>query len=126
MAYPGVLIQSLIGKALLDGRTKFIEEKRAQRALIETNDKYRNKIDTLFIDQRNVVHYSGTSNFATFDERSRLLNENNGKYLVICCDGNASFYEVGIFSIPVEKGYSTLGWNYPGFGQSTVSSNENY
>lgn len=43
-----------------------------------------------------------------------------GKYLVVCCEGNAGFYEVGMISTPMDAGYSVLGWNHPGFGGSTV------
>ena len=38
-----------------------------------------------------------------------------GKTLVICCEGNAGFYEIGIMATPITCGYSTLGWNHPGF-----------
>ena len=38
---------------------------------------------------------------------------------MICTEGNAGFYEVGIFSSPVNHKYSVLGWNHPGFGGST-------
>lgn len=41
--------------------------------------------------------------------------------LVITCEGNCGFYETGIISTPMSKGYSILGWNHPGFGSSTVS-----
>lgn len=34
----------------------------------------------------------------------------NGKFLVICCEGNAGFYEVGMIMTPVEAGFSVLGW----------------
>jgi hypothetical protein len=39
---------------------------------------------------------------------------------VICSEGNAGFYEIGIMVTPLEAGYSVLGWNHPGFGGSTV------
>ena len=42
-----------------------------------------------------------------------------GKTLVISCDGNAGFYEIGVLGTPLEKGYSVLGWNHPGFGGSS-------
>jgi hypothetical protein len=118
MMYPGVFLQSMFGRVLQDGRAKFIEQKRGQRALIQTNDAYRNKIDTMLIDKRNVVSYS-SSRVATLDSNNDRAA--NGKYLVICCDGNAAFYEIGLFQVPIENGYSVLGWNYPGFGQSTVN-----
>lgn len=44
----------------------------------------------------------------------------NGKTLVVCCEGNAGFYELGIMTVPLDAGYSVLGWNHPGFGGSTV------
>jgi hypothetical protein len=44
----------------------------------------------------------------------------NGSTLVICSEGNAGFYEIGIMVTPLEAGYSVLGWNHPGFGGSTV------
>lgn len=45
----------------------------------------------------------------------------NGKTLVICCEGNAGFYEIGMAGTPLAEGYSVLGWNHPGFGGSSVS-----
>jgi hypothetical protein len=117
MMYPGVFLQSMIGRVLHEGRAKYIEQKRGQRAVVQTNDTYRNKIDTMFVDKRNVVSYS--SRVATLDSNSDPAA--NGKYLVICCDGNASFYEIGLLNVPTENGFSVLGWNYPGFGQSTVN-----
>lgn len=39
--------------------------------------------------------------------------------MVICCEGNAGFYEIGIMATPISLGYSTLGWNHPGFYGST-------
>ena len=44
----------------------------------------------------------------------------NGSVLVICSEGNAGFYEIGVMVTPLEAGYSVLGWNHPGFGGSTV------
>jgi hypothetical protein len=123
MAYPGVILGSLINKPhLIENRKKFIEKKRAKRVLIQANGRHKNKIDTLFVDQRQKVRYNAVkNNFSTLDDSEAAAGNSgaNGSKLVICCDGNASFYEVGIFQIPIEKGYSTLGWNYPGFAQST-------
>ena len=45
----------------------------------------------------------------------------NGKNLVICTEGNSGFYEIGIMQGPIDKGFSVLGWNHPGFAHSTVS-----
>lgn len=63
----------------------------------------RNEIDTMFVDNR--------------------LDSSKGNTLVICCEGNAGFYEIGIMTIPIKAGYSALGWNHPGFAGSTVSIN---
>lgn len=71
---------------------------RGERFKIRTADC--NEIDTMFINRRNATP--------------------NGNILVICCEGNAGFYEIGITITPIEAGYSVLGWNHPGFGGSTV------
>lgn len=42
-----------------------------------------------------------------------------GTKLFICCEGNASFYEIGVMHTPLKQGFSVLGWNRPGFGCST-------
>ncbi len=112
-----------------EGRAKLIEKQLGQRAVIQTNDSYKNKIDTVFVDRRNNATSSETKKrFATLDfefsdnsdNYNSRLNSNNGKYLVICCDGNASFYEIGMLQTALDNGFSVLGWNYPGFAQSTV------
>jgi hypothetical protein len=46
----------------------------------------------------------------------------NGDILVVTCEGNCGFYETGVIATPLNKGYSVLGWNHPGFGGSTVSN----
>lgn len=38
---------------------------------------------------------------------------------MICSEGNAGFYEIGVMVTPLNAGYSVLGWNHPGFGGST-------
>ena len=120
MMFPGSLIHNLISKPLREGRAKLIEKRRAKRAVLQTADSYRNKIDTMFIDQRNRIRYSERSNITTFDDIIPSGNNSqNGNTLFICCDGNASFYEVGCVQAPIENGFSVLGWNYPGFAEST-------
>lgn len=51
------------------------------------------------------------------DKRKEMYPNSN--ILVICCEGNAGFYEIGIMSTPLSAGYSVLGWNHPGFACST-------
>lgn len=79
-------------------RKRLIVELAGKRAKVGTADG--NTIDTMFVDKRS----------------TRL-----GKTLVICFEGNAGYYEDGIMATPISAGYSTLGWNHPGFGWSTVS-----
>lgn len=50
-----------------------------------------------------------------------LYFSGNGNTLVICSEGNAGFYEIGIMITPIKCNYSVLGWNHPGFGGSSVS-----
>ncbi|KAL3284192.1 hypothetical protein HHI36_018356 [Cryptolaemus montrouzieri] len=99
LIYPGSLgiLKLLLDKALIQGRTRYVEYFRGERFKIKTYDG--NDLDTMFVDKRNSYP--------------------NGNTLVICCEGNAGFYEIGIMGTPLEAGYSTLGWNHPGFGGST-------
>ncbi|XP_020783015.2 phosphatidylserine lipase ABHD16A [Boleophthalmus pectinirostris] len=101
MLYPGSvgLLQKAVRPMLQQGQAKLIEEYDGQRSKLIACDG--NEIDTMFVDRR------------------RDGAEENGQTLVICCEGNAGFYEVGCMSTPLESGYSVLGWNHPGFGGST-------
>lgn len=100
LVYPGsTSMQYLMHDALLQGRSQLIEKKHGNRIKLKTLDN--NEIDAAFIDNRNSAFHA------------------NGDTLVICCEGNAGFYEIGIMNTPYENGYSVLGWNHPGFGGST-------
>ncbi|XP_006897016.1 PREDICTED: abhydrolase domain-containing protein 16B [Elephantulus edwardii] len=102
LVYPGSM--SLMTRALLpllqQGQARLVERYQGRRAKLVACDG--NEIDTMFMDRR---QNPGS------DER--------GLHLVICCEGNAGFYEMGCLSAPLEAGYSVLGWNHPGFGGST-------
>lgn len=100
MLYPGsvYLLQKALMPVLLQGQARLVEECNGRRAKLLACDG--NEIDTMFVDRR------GTA-------------EPQGQKLVICCEGNAGFYEVGCVSTPLEAGYSVLGWNHPGFAGST-------
>ncbi|XP_055534912.1 phosphatidylserine lipase ABHD16A [Wyeomyia smithii] len=104
MIYPGSIrmLQNYIEPMLLQGRTKLITENGGKRNKVKTADG--NEIDTLFIDNRNTMDPT---------------NNSNGRILVICSEGNAGFYEIGIMSTPIELKYSVLGWNHPGFAGSS-------
>ncbi|XP_034839320.1 phosphatidylserine lipase ABHD16A [Maniola hyperantus] len=99
LIYPGTIgiIQNMLWIPLFEGRTYLVDTFNGKRAKILTAD--RNTIDTMFVDNR--------------------LDSPKGKTLVICCEGNTGFYEIGIMTTPIKAGYSTLGWNHPGFGGST-------
>lgn len=99
LMYPGsmTLWNYMFFPVLLQGRSKLISENDGDRYKLYARDG--NDIDTMFIDRRK--------------------KHVNGSTLVVCSEGNAGFYEIGIMSTPIECGYSVLGWNHPGFGGST-------
>ncbi|KAK0416317.1 hypothetical protein QR680_012412 [Steinernema hermaphroditum] len=99
MLYPGAtsLFKTLFAGVLKAGRRKLVKEHGGRRNVLLTEDG--NCIDSMFVDNR---HKSST-----------------GSKLVVTCEGNAGFYEVGIANAPLAKGYSILGWNHPGFAQSS-------
>ncbi|KAG8194553.1 hypothetical protein JTE90_013300 [Oedothorax gibbosus] len=101
MIYPGSigLLNTFLSPMLLKGRSKLVEEHKGERYKLLAKDG--NEIDSMFIDRRNNAAFP------------------NGDFLVICCEGNAGFYEYGITGTPIEAGYSVLGWNHPGFAHST-------
>ena len=101
LMFPGSLqiVQYLSSRLLSDGRINLMVSHRGRRAVIRTIDRHH--LDTMFVDRRNTTA--------------------NGQYLVISCEGNAGFYETGCMFTPLSRGYSVLGWNRPGFGQSSVS-----
>ncbi|CAF2152747.1 unnamed protein product [Rotaria magnacalcarata] len=98
LMFPGSLeiLRLMLYRALLDGRSNLIVSYHAKRHIIRTADG--NHIDTIFVDARS------TTDIQT---------------LVITCEGNAGFYEVGSMMTPIEAGFSVLGWNRPGFGESS-------
>uniref|UniRef100_A0A0A9XJZ3 Abhydrolase domain-containing protein 16A n=1 Tax=Lygus hesperus TaxID=30085 RepID=A0A0A9XJZ3_LYGHE len=100
LLYPGsmTILNYLLRQTQMDGRINLIENLGGERFKLKTVD--RNYIDTMFVDKRK-------------------SNSSKGKFLVICSEGNAGFYENGIMPTAIEAGYSVLGWNHPGFGCST-------
>ncbi|XP_061486210.1 protein ABHD16B-like [Rhineura floridana] len=102
LLYPGsvCLLNKVQPNLLVNGRTRLMEDFHGKRAKLIARDG--NEIDTMFVDRR-----------------KRRTPEKKEMQLVICCEGNGSFYEVGCFFTPLRAGYSVLGWNHPGFGRST-------
>ncbi|XP_050499115.1 phosphatidylserine lipase ABHD16A isoform X1 [Diabrotica virgifera virgifera] len=99
LIYPGTIgfLQIILDQSLMQGRSKLVELYRGERYKLQTADG--NHIDTMFVDRRKTTSIGNT--------------------LVVCCEGNAGFYEIGVMSTPIEAGYSVLGWNHPGFANST-------
>lgn len=99
LMYPGKIraIQFAFRDALLAGRSTLVEIYCGQRSKVYTADE--NDIDVMIVDARR--------------------NQPNGHILVVCCEGNSGFYEIGIMGPLLEAGYSVLGYNRPGFGGST-------
>jgi len=107
LAYPGATypINAIMRKHLSAGRASHMLMRRNMtRAKLETIDN--NHIDSVFVDNR------------AKDEDGTPV-EGPGQTLVITCEGNAAYYEVGAFEYPLKEGYSAMGWNHPGFGYST-------
>lgn len=103
LMYPGslALIQTAMTPYFEQGRTKHVRQRNGVRAKLLAADG--NYIDGMFLDRRN----------------KSLGESHRGNKLVICCEGNASFYEVGMMEVPIDGGFSVLGWNHPGFAEST-------
>lgn len=101
LLYPGSvgILHKILEKNLVQGRNYLIENFNAKRYKLLARDN--NQIDTIFIDKRN-----------------NNLNS-HGNILVITCEGNAGFYEIGCMTTPLNLNYSILGWNHPGFFGST-------
>lgn len=102
LVYPGsmFLMTRALQPLLQQGQERLVDHYRGRRAKLVACDG--NEIDTMFMDRRQHPGRHG-----------------RGLCLVICCEGNAGFYEMGCLSAPLEAGYSVLGWNHPGFGGST-------
>ncbi|XP_061486211.1 protein ABHD16B-like [Rhineura floridana] len=104
LLYPGSVF--LLNQALLPilakGQARLLGEYNGKRAKLVARDG--NKIDTMFVDRRS---------------KPRGQAGQRGNRLVVCCEGNVSFYQWGCLFTPLRTGYSVLGWNHPGFAGST-------
>eukprot|EP01135_Chromosphaera_perkinsii_P010820 Nk52_evm15s2241 gene=Nk52_evmTU15s2241 len=75
---------------------------------------------------RDISSHQQTSDAHHSIEREIVEQENFSDHLVITCEGNGSYYEMGVMLNIVPQTYSVLGWNHPGFGDSSgVPSLEN-
>ncbi|KAK6047812.1 hydrolase, alpha/beta domain protein, partial [Cooperia oncophora] len=100
MLYPGSvsLLNWLLSGSLLQARNLMVSAKHGKRAWLRSTEG--DLIDTMYI-------------------RGEETPEHRNRILVISCEGNAGYYEIGIANTPAQMGYSVLGWNQPGFGQSS-------
>ncbi|XP_025326518.3 protein ABHD16B [Canis lupus dingo] len=99
LVYPGSV--SLMARALLPllqrGQERLVERYGGRRAKLAARDG--GEIDAVFMDRR-----------------ARPGRGGRGLRLVVCCEGNAGFYEMGCLSAPLEAGYSVLGWHHARVG----------
>ncbi|KAI1721337.1 alpha/beta hydrolase fold domain-containing protein [Ditylenchus destructor] len=99
MLFPGstALLKAVINGALVEKRKEYVMYQDGQRNILLTEDG--NNIDSMFLDRRG--------------------KSDKGDTLVIAFEGNAGFYEAGVLVTPLQLAYSVLGFNMPGFGEST-------
>eukprot|EP00096_Caligus_rogercresseyi_P001273 TRINITY_DN1202_c0_g1_i2.p1 TRINITY_DN1202_c0_g1~~TRINITY_DN1202_c0_g1_i2.p1 ORF type:complete len:493 (-),score=138.66 TRINITY_DN1202_c0_g1_i2:151-1629(-) len=97
LVYPGstALLQAGIHPQLMQGRSTLIRRHGGLRYKLKASNG--NTVDTMYLQR------SGEK----------------GKTLIINCEGNGGYYEIGVTSPAVDSGHSVLGWNHPGFGWST-------
>ncbi|KAH9388124.1 Protein abhd16a [Tyrophagus putrescentiae] len=130
MLYPGSigLLQTVLSNALTTGRQFLVENYQAKRYKLQARDG--NLIDCIFADRRTpkqLPDSSGSSQETSAHHETSTTNTSSssssskGNTLIICSEGNAGFYEIGVVTSPLSAGYSVLGWNHPGFGDSTGS-----
>ncbi|EFP09645.1 hypothetical protein CRE_25371 [Caenorhabditis remanei] len=97
LIYPGSMgvLKYMMRPNLNAARKLLVQNKNGQRVWIKTSEG--DVLDAMFL--------RGTAS----------LSQN----LVLCFEGNAGFYEIGVMNSPAQLGYTTLGFNLPGFGEST-------
>lgn len=125
LIYPGStkwLLQALVGPSLAEQRATLVVKHRGRRVKLGTSDG--NDIDSMLFDRRRFDDYLKVWNFSPLSLGRHCFSHSkggNGDMLVICCEGNAGFYEFGMLTVPLAAGYSVLGWNHPGFWGSSGS-----
>ncbi|TNN07587.1 Protein ABHD16A [Schistosoma japonicum] len=102
------IFNCLTFKARLDARSRLQLEYNIQRVGLSTRDG--EFVEAFYADRRN----KSNSESVSVDQE-----DFNGEILVLCCEGNGGYPEIGTPWVPLGRGYSVLGWNHPGFGEST-------
>jgi pimeloyl-ACP methyl ester carboxylesterase len=110
MIYPGSMhiLNSLVREHCENARATMFNTRGDKAERFKVRTVHGNDVDTFFVDNR------GSSSSGSSTSSSR-----NGQKLVLCCEGNGGFYEIGILTTPLAAGFSVLGWNHPGFGGSS-------
>lgn len=98
LIYPGsmAVLKYMMRPNLNAARKLLVHNKQGKRVWIKTSEG--DVLDAMFLPGA-----------------SSSLSQN----LVLCFEGNAGFYEIGVMNSPAQLGYTTLGFNLPGFGEST-------
>uniref|UniRef100_A0A183AR37 Class I SAM-dependent methyltransferase n=1 Tax=Echinostoma caproni TaxID=27848 RepID=A0A183AR37_9TREM len=115
IAYPGStgILNSLTLHPRLDARDNLRRQYGIRRIGLLTQDG--DFVDAFYADRRG-------STLAVADPQFSGHGDSKGEILIICCEGNGGYPEIGTPLVPLEHGYSVLAWNHPGFGASTVSA----
>ncbi|PAA75941.1 hypothetical protein BOX15_Mlig017438g2 [Macrostomum lignano] len=102
MTYPGctALMNAVVRPMLQQTRARLQTQHRIQRFKLLTPSGF--EVEAFFADRRSGGDGHG-----------------NGEILIVCCEGNAGYPEIGCTGVPLEKGHSVIGWNHPGFAGST-------
>ncbi|CAI5445840.1 unnamed protein product [Caenorhabditis angaria] len=98
MMYPGslALLNYMMRQNLNQARKLMVRNKGGERIWIKNIEG--DLVDAIFI---------------------RGENPQYRDLLVITCEGNAGYYEIGVANTPAQAGLSVLAWNQPGFGESS-------
>ncbi|CAH8641102.1 unnamed protein product [Heterobilharzia americana] len=112
MAYIGCtgILNSLTFNARLDARDRLRRQYDIRRVGFSTRDG--EFVEAFYADRRG-------SNRISSESASVANGDSKGEVLILCCEGNGGYPEIGTPLVPLEQGYSVLGWNHPGFGEST-------
>ncbi|TPP57727.1 Abhydrolase domain-containing protein 16A [Fasciola gigantica] len=112
VAYPGCtgILNSLSLPQRLDGRDRLRRHYGIRRVGLLTRDA--DFVEAFFADRR-----GSTSSAADITLSGH--GDSKGEIMIICCEGNGGYPEIGTPLVPLEQGYSVMAWNHPGFGAST-------
>ncbi|CAL8077793.1 unnamed protein product [Calicophoron daubneyi] len=110
ITYPGCtgIINSLTFEPRMIARDRLRQQYGIRRVGIRT--RAGDFVESFYVDRRG----------SAADPNVKGHGDSKGEILVLCCEGNGGYPEIGISCIPLDQGYSVLAWNHPGFGCSTA------